>query len=192
MGQSAIASTRGLAQATLSTPAPRPTSASVCSWARLLRCRACRCSGDAVVMAMQMQALTDRAGPRYWSTFPSQYDAEADEDDVRTEVTTGDGKTHKHTLPPASTVLVLKQHLAHDAGFKPGQTCMFVNDDSREEELEEGETLGSLRRGKGLAVLIALMVHMPNAQEVIAGLAAEADLVLKGMAMASCLLLLLA
>lgn len=70
------------------------------------------------------------------------YDAEADEDDVRTEVTTGDGKTHKHTLPPASTVLVLKQHLAHDAGFKPGQTCMFVNDDSREEELEDEERLG--------------------------------------------------
>jgi hypothetical protein len=40
------------------------------------------------------------------------YDAEADEDDVRTEVTTADGKTHKNTLPPTSTVLVLKQHLA--------------------------------------------------------------------------------
>jgi hypothetical protein len=26
------------------------------------------------------------------------YDAEADEDDVKTEVTTGDGKTYKHTL----------------------------------------------------------------------------------------------
>jgi hypothetical protein len=50
------------------------------------------------------------------------YDAEADEDDVRTEVTTGDGKTHKNTSPAKSTVLILKQRLAHDAGLKPQQT----------------------------------------------------------------------
>jgi DNA-binding beta-propeller fold protein YncE len=107
-----------------------------------------------------------------------EYDAEADEDDVKTEVTTGDGKTHKHTLPPTSTVLVLKQHLAHDAGFKPGQTCMFVNDNSREEELEDEERLGSLRRGKGLAVMVTMTVEEADAQEVIPRLAAEADLVL--------------
>jgi tripartite motif-containing protein 2/3 len=106
------------------------------------------------------------------------YDAEADEDDVRTEVTTGDGKTHKNTLPAKSTVLVLKQRLAHDAGYKPGQTRMFVNDDSREEELEEEEGLGSLRRGKGLAVLITMMVEEADAQEVVPRLAAKADLVL--------------
>jgi hypothetical protein len=106
------------------------------------------------------------------------YDAEADEDDVRTEVTTGDGKTHKNTLPPTSTVLVLKQHLAHDAGFKPGQIRMFVNDNSREEELEAEERLWSLRRGKGLAVMITMMVEEADAQEVLPRLAAEADLVL--------------
>jgi hypothetical protein len=106
------------------------------------------------------------------------YDAEADEDDVRTEVTTGDGKTHKHTLPHTSNVLALKQHLAHDAGFKPGQTRMFVND-SREEELEEEEErLGSLRRGKGLAVMITMLIEEADAQEVVPRLAAEADLVL--------------
>jgi DNA-binding beta-propeller fold protein YncE len=106
------------------------------------------------------------------------YDAEADEDDVRTEVTTGDGKTHKNTLPHTSTVLVLKQHLAHDAGFKPGQTRMFVNDNSREEELEVEERLGRLRRGKGLAVAITMMVEEADAQEVVPRLAAAADLVL--------------
>jgi hypothetical protein len=47
------------------------------------------------------------------------YDAEADEDDVRTEVTTLDGKTHKNTLPYTSTVLVLKQHLAREAMQAP-------------------------------------------------------------------------
>jgi hypothetical protein len=106
------------------------------------------------------------------------YDAEADEDDVQTEVTTGDGKTHKNTLPPKSTVLVLKQRLAHDAGYKPGQTRMFVNGDSREEELEEEEGLGSLRRGKGLAVMITMTVEEADAQEVVPRLAAKADLVL--------------
>jgi DNA-binding beta-propeller fold protein YncE len=106
------------------------------------------------------------------------YDAEADEEDVRTEVTTGDGKTHKNTLPAKSTVLKLKQRLAHDAGFKPQQTRLFVNDDSREEELEEEEGLGSLRRGKGLAVLIMMMLEEADAQEVVPRLAAEADLVL--------------
>jgi DNA-binding beta-propeller fold protein YncE len=106
------------------------------------------------------------------------YDAEADEDDVRTEVTTGDGKTHKNTLPAKSTVLVLKQHLAHDAGFTPQQTRMFVNGDSREEELEEEEGLGSLRRGKGLAVLITMTVEEADAQEVVPRLASKADLVL--------------
>jgi tripartite motif-containing protein 2/3 len=106
------------------------------------------------------------------------YDAEADEDDVKTEVTTGDGKTHKNTLPHTSTVLVLKQHLAHDAGYKPGQTRMFVND-SREEELEVEERLGTLRRGKGLAVLITMMVEEADAQEVVPRLVATADLVLR-------------
>jgi DNA-binding beta-propeller fold protein YncE len=106
------------------------------------------------------------------------YDAEADEDDVKTEVTTGDGKTYKNMLPHMSTVLVLKQHLAHNAGFKPGQTCMFVDDNSREEELEYGERLGSLRRGKGLAVMITMMLEEADAQEMVPRLAAEADLVL--------------
>jgi hypothetical protein len=45
------------------------------------------------------------------------HDAKADEDDVRTDITTGDGKTHKRPLPPTSAVLTLKQHLARDAGF---------------------------------------------------------------------------
>jgi hypothetical protein len=106
------------------------------------------------------------------------YDTEADEDNVRTEVTTGDGKTHKFTLPPTSTVLVLKQHMAHDAGFKPQQNRMFVNDDSREEELEEEERLGSLRRGKELAVPITMVVEEADAEEVVPRLAAEADLLL--------------
>jgi hypothetical protein len=108
------------------------------------------------------------------------YDAEADEDDVRTEVTTGDGKTHKHTLPPTATVLVLKQHLAHDARFKPGQNRMFVrrNDDSREEELKHEERLGSLRREKGQAVMITMMLEEADAQDVLPRLAAEAGMVL--------------
>jgi hypothetical protein len=62
--------------------------------------------------------------------------------------------------------------------FKPVQTRMFVNDDSREEELEEEESLGSLRRGKGLAVLISMMVEEADAQDVVPRLAAKADLVL--------------
>jgi DNA-binding beta-propeller fold protein YncE len=106
------------------------------------------------------------------------YDAEADDDEVRTEVTTLDGKTYKHTLPPPSTVLALKQHLARNAGLKPQQTRLFVDDGSREEELEEEERLGSLRRGKGLAVMITVMVEEADAQEVVPRLAAEADLVL--------------
>jgi hypothetical protein len=107
-------------------------------------------------------------------------DVEADEDDVRTEVTTGDGKTYKNTLPQTSTVLTLKQQMERDLGFKPGQIRMFINDDSREEELEEGERLGSLRRGKGQALLITMIVLEPDAQEVVPRLAAEADLVVLG------------
>jgi DNA-binding beta-propeller fold protein YncE len=106
------------------------------------------------------------------------YDAEADEDDVRIEVTTGGGKTHKITLPHKSTVLVLKQRLAQEAGFKPEQTRMFVDDDLREEELEEEEGLGSLRQGKGLAVMITMVVEEGNAQKVVPRLPAEADLML--------------
>jgi hypothetical protein len=44
-----------------------------------------RCRGES-------QLDAQRASDEY-------YDAEADEDDVQTEVTTGDGKTHKNTLP---------------------------------------------------------------------------------------------
>jgi hypothetical protein len=67
---------------------------------------------------------------------------------------------------------------------------MFANDDSREEELEEEERLGSLRRGKGLALLITMMVEEADAQQVVPGLAAKADLVLgcgiRGDAVVSC------
>jgi hypothetical protein len=55
---------------------------------------------------------------------------------------------------------------------------MFVNGDSREEELEEEEGLGSLRRGKGLVVMITMTVEEADAQEVVPRLAAKADLVL--------------
>jgi hypothetical protein len=106
------------------------------------------------------------------------YDTEADEEDVKVEVTTGEGKTHNFTLPHTSTVLNLKQHLERDAGFEPQQTCMFVHDDSREDELGNGERLGSLRREKGVKVMISMMIQEPDAQEVIPGLAPKADLVL--------------
>jgi DNA-binding beta-propeller fold protein YncE len=101
----------------------------------------------------------------------------SDEDDVAVEIITGGGCTHKFSLPPTATVLVLKQCVECVAGFKSVLVKLYVHDDSREDALENGETLGSLRRGKGLAVLITLVVHAPNA-EVVAGLAVEADLVL--------------
>jgi hypothetical protein len=44
---------------------------------------------------------------------------------------------------------------------------MFVNDGSREEELEELERMGSLRRGKGLALAITMMVEEADAQDVV-------------------------
>jgi hypothetical protein len=117
-----------------------------------------------------------------WSTSTAssekQYDAEADKDDVAVEVVAGDGGTRKFTLPPTATVLMLKQQVERDAGFKPALVKLYVQDDSREEELENGERLGSLRQGRGQAVLITLMVHTPNAQEMIAGMAAKADIVL--------------
>jgi DNA-binding beta-propeller fold protein YncE len=106
------------------------------------------------------------------------YDAKADEEDVQVEVIMGDGKTHKFTLPYTATVLMLKQQVEHNAGFKSAEVRLYVQDDSREEALEKWETLGSLRQGKGLSVLITLIVYMPDAQEVVLGLAAEAKLVL--------------
>jgi DNA-binding beta-propeller fold protein YncE len=54
---------------------------------------------------------------------------------------------------------------------------MFVN--SREEELEVEERLGSLRRGKGLAVMITMMVEEADAQQVVPGLPASADKVVE-------------
>jgi hypothetical protein len=106
------------------------------------------------------------------------YDTAGDEEDVRVEVITADGGTHKFTFPPTATVLMLKQQVEHNAGFKSAGVKLYVHDDSREEALGKGERLGSLRRGKGLAVQITLMVHTPDAQELIPGLAAKADLVL--------------
>jgi hypothetical protein len=79
---------------------------------------------------------------------------EADEDDVCVEVTTGEGRTHNFTLPPKTTVLTLKQHMAHDAGFNPEHTRIFMHDDLWEDELEEEGVLGSLRQGKGMRVLL--------------------------------------
>jgi hypothetical protein len=55
---------------------------------------------------------------------------------------------------------------------------MSVNADSREDELEEEERLGSLRQGKGLAVLITMTLEEADAQQLVPGLAAKADLVL--------------
>jgi hypothetical protein len=86
------------------------------------------------------------------------YDAETDEEDVIVEVVTSDGGNHKFTLPPTATVLKLKQSVEErDAGFESAGVKLYVHDVSREEELKEGERMGSLRRGKGLAVLITMM-----------------------------------
>jgi hypothetical protein len=52
---------------------------------------------------------------------------------------------------------MLKHSLERDAGFKFAGVKLYVHDMSREEELKEGGRMGSLRRGKGLAVLITLM-----------------------------------
>jgi hypothetical protein len=101
------------------------------------------------------------------------YDTAADEEEVQVEVVTGGGATHKFTLPPTATVLMLKQQVERDTGFKSTEVQLYVH----EEALEIGKTLESLRQGKGLAVLITLMVHTPNAQEVMAGLT-SADVVL--------------
>jgi DNA-binding beta-propeller fold protein YncE len=98
------------------------------------------------------------------------YDAEADEEDVAVEMITGGGGTHVFTVPPTATVLMLQQCVEHDVGIKFAEVKLYVHDDSREEALENEETLGSLRRGKGLAVLITLINLGPNAQEVVAGL----------------------
>jgi DNA-binding beta-propeller fold protein YncE len=106
------------------------------------------------------------------------YNAEADKEDVKAEVTMGGGNVYKFTLPWNSSVLTLKQHLAHDAGFKPEQTRMFVEDSSREEGLGEGEGLGRLRYGKGLPLMITMLVEEPDAQEVVPRLRVKADLVL--------------
>jgi tripartite motif-containing protein 2/3 len=106
------------------------------------------------------------------------YDAEADEEDVSVEVVTGCGGTCKFALPPTATVHMLKQQVERDAGFKSALVKLYVHDDSREEGLENGESLGSLRRGRGQAVLITMMVEEADAQEVVLRLAGKEDLVL--------------
>jgi hypothetical protein len=103
---------------------------------------------------------------------------QVDDEEVVVEVVTGGGETHKFALPPTVTVLMLKQQVERDAGFKSAEMKLYVHDDLREEELENGETLGGLRQGKMLAVLITLIVHDPDAQEVVPRLGAKADLVL--------------
>jgi DNA-binding beta-propeller fold protein YncE len=102
-------------------------------------------------------------------------DAEVEEEDVEVEVMTGGGDTHMFTLPPTATVLLLKREVERDAGFPPARVKLYVHGDSREEELEEGETLGSLRRGKGQKILITIVVEEADAQEVVPRLAADAN-----------------
>jgi hypothetical protein len=55
-----------------------------------------------------------------------------------------DSQVHKLTLPPTATVLMLKQHVERDVGFKSAGVKRYVHDGSREEPLENGEMLRSL------------------------------------------------
>jgi hypothetical protein len=120
---------------------------------------------------------SDHRDERY-NAEPPHYDAAADEDDVQVEVTTGEGKTVKMQLPPAATILMVKQEVERAQGIAPRDACIFVHDDAREEKLEDEETLRSLRRAKGVLVSMLLLVELADAQQVVPELAANADMVL--------------
>jgi hypothetical protein len=72
---------------------------------------------------------------------------------------------------------MLKQCVERDAGFKSAEAKLYVHDDSREEALENGETLGSLCRWNGLAAGstdYADGAYLPDEQEAVAELAGRA------------------
>jgi hypothetical protein len=120
---------------------------------------------------------SDHRDERY-NAEPPHYDAAADEEDVQVEVTTGEGKTVKMQLPPAATVLMVKQEVERAQGIAPRDACIFVHDDAREEKLEDEETLRSLRRAKGALVSMSLLVEKADAQQVVPALSAKANMTL--------------
>jgi hypothetical protein len=123
-----------------------------------------------------------------------EYDPHADNDNVSLEVTTCEGVTLKFVLPPEATVLQVKKEVEQKQGIKSRDARLFANNAvvcilspqgpefsflrPREEELEDSEELRGLRSAKGAKVEMAVLVEQEDAQAVVPGLAAEADLVL--------------
>jgi DNA-binding beta-propeller fold protein YncE len=108
------------------------------------------------------------------------YHPEEDTEDVIVEVTMGAGTTQKFSLPPTASVLTVKQGMDREKGIAPRDAHLFVHDDSREDELKDGETLRSLRQGQGLKVSMTILVEKADAQAVIPGLKTEPDVVIEG------------
>jgi hypothetical protein len=71
--------------------------------------------------------------------------------------------------------------MEREKGIAPRDAHLFVQDGSREDELEDGETLGSLCRGAGSKVLMSLLVEKADAQAVIPGLRADPDVVIEDL-----------
>jgi DNA-binding beta-propeller fold protein YncE len=108
----------------------------------------------------------------------SSDDNQAAAEDMLVEVTSGEGVTQKFTLPPLATILTVKQAIEHATGVIPRDAHLFVHGGARETELQDDEAVSSLRVGKGTKVGMSLLVVQADAQHIIPGLAAEAQVVL--------------
>jgi hypothetical protein len=94
--------------------------------------------------------------------------------DIHVEVTTGEGATVKLKLPASSTVLIVKQEVGRELGIAPGDACIFIHDEAREEKLEDKETLHSFVRSNGGALHMMLLVERIDAQQVVPEMSVDA------------------
>jgi DNA-binding beta-propeller fold protein YncE len=106
------------------------------------------------------------------------YDTFSDNNDIKLEVTTGQGVTLKFALPPDATVLRVKEEVEREVGINPRDACIFANDAACEEELANTTMLRSLRRAKGAKVEMSLLVEQADAQQVVPAMASEADVII--------------
>jgi hypothetical protein len=93
-------------------------------------------------------------------------------------VTTGEGVIVKLQLPPAATVLMVKQEVERKLGIRPREAIVFSGNKAHTKKLLDEETLDSLLVGEESKLELLLLVEQADAQQVVPELSAEPSLVL--------------
>jgi DNA-binding beta-propeller fold protein YncE len=128
----------------------------------------------------QRQQLHARTGSETSTEEEPDAEEETGEEDIRVEITTGEGATEKFQMPHMATVLMVKQFMEIKCGITLRDARIFASDETCEDELRNDEMLRSFvtTTTAGAKVEMLLLVDKSDALQVVPAMPAKADVVL--------------